>query len=148
MERKSRWFFGKVFGLWIAVGRRFGNCFSPAVVLEWHGFCLPHTAHGHARKALRAMRSGSYSRYSQGMIDGAIRLHQETLSKRNRLTNPAWLTLTIRTKDHTETRCYFYGFSGFGWNSEHIAKRFGKASDQDHGLCYFYNGLLGSHADV
>lgn len=29
--------FTKVFGVHIAIGRWFGNCFSPALVLEWHG---------------------------------------------------------------------------------------------------------------
>lgn len=31
------WIWEKVFGIQFAVGRWFGNCFSPAVVLEWKG---------------------------------------------------------------------------------------------------------------
>lgn len=34
----SVWVFEKVFGVYFAAGSWLGNCFQPAVVLEWHGW--------------------------------------------------------------------------------------------------------------
>jgi len=34
------------------------------------------------------------------------------------------------------------------WNSTHIAQAFGERKEMDWGTCYFYNGILGNHADV
>lgn len=42
MRRKDKWLYVKLFGLYIAIGRWFGNCFSPAIVLCWQGFSKPH----------------------------------------------------------------------------------------------------------
>lgn len=55
-------------------------------------------------------------------------------------------TLTLRFK-HKETVLHWYGWTT-GWNSEHIAMRYGKEHEADHGVCYFYKGWLGSHQSV
>jgi hypothetical protein len=82
--------FFKIFGLFIAVGRQFGNCFAPALVLEWYG-------------------------------------------------------VRRRVSSHSLTRRWFR----FGWNSEHIAQRFGKCEDHsNYGgpvEFYSYRGILGTH---
>lgn len=60
---------------------------------------------------------------------------------------PSRMTLTLRWGG-AETMCYWRGGLRFDWNSEHVARRFGKEIDADHGTRYQYNGILGYHVLV
>lgn len=55
---------------------------------------------------------------------------------------------TLRTRSHMETTVYFsrgsQRGSWFWWNSAHLARRFGTASEQDFGTVYFWRG----HCDL
>ena len=108
----GKWLYRRWFGVWFACGTWFGNCFSPAVVLEWSGRSKPFVS----------------------------RLNNKTCYA-------AWAILTLRFKG-AETRFYWRGRFRFDWASEHVARKWGEISDQDHGTCYFYKGWLGNHCDV
>lgn len=109
--RREQWFSEKFFGLHVAVGRWFGNCFSPAIVFEWHG-------------------------------------ERKSYEDRHGVTRyPAWMTITLRFR-HKETRIYWRGVDRWDWNSEHIARKWGKCSEQDFGDYYCYKGWLGTHQMV
>jgi hypothetical protein len=56
---------------------------------------------------------------------------------------PAKVTLTLRWK-HMETVIYWRGALRFSWNSAHLARRFGKATEQDFGTVYQW----GRHIDL
>ena len=116
--------FFKIFGLFIAVGRQFGNCFAPALVLEWYG-------------VRRRVSSHSLTRRPEALDQPEVFYH------------PAWAKFTIRTSSHAETVIYWRGWFRFGWNSEHIAQRFGKCEDHsNYGgpvEFYSYRGILGTH---
>jgi hypothetical protein len=47
-----------------------------------------------------------------------------------------------------ETSIYWRGAFRFFWNSEHIARRFGKEIEAPHGTCWQYSGWLGTHTYV
>tara|TARA_R110000822_G_scaffold110654_6_gene240949 strand:- start:3180 stop:3632 length:453 start_codon:yes stop_codon:yes gene_type:complete len=46
VKSKDKWFNVKVFGVWFAAGRWFGNCFCPAVVFVWSGRKTPFERNG------------------------------------------------------------------------------------------------------
>lgn len=55
-------------------------------------------------------------------------------------------TFTVRFNVGNE--CNFYFKHGFRWNWDLIARKFGKSHEAPHGTVYFYDGILGYHADV
>jgi hypothetical protein len=129
-------FFAKVFGLHIAVGKWFGNCFAPALVVEWHGVRSGEWRHATARRAV-AKYTGDANSY-----------WQKVLAEPNYYIMPSWATITLRTRNFAETKIRFRGWMGFSFDSEHIAEKFGKAVDAPHGTCYFYKGWMGNHSSL
>jgi len=67
---------------------------------------------------------------------------------RGKMVHGARWILTFRTAASTETRIYWRGGFRFDWNSAHIARRFGKAIEAEHGYCWQYQGWMGAHVDV
>lgn len=134
----STWIYQRVFGLWFAAGTFMGNCFSPAIVLVWHGMSKKRSSHAPPNL------EGKSERHRQLLQRG----YERRLAEPHRWNRAAWATLTLRWK-HAETRIYWRGWLFFDWNSEHIARRFGVFSDHsEHGgpcMVYTYRGWLGSH---
>jgi hypothetical protein len=59
----------------------------------------------------------------------------------------AKVILTLRWSG-AETIIYWRGGLLTDWNSEHIARKFGKEIDAPHGICFRYHGWLGNHHDI
>ena len=132
--------FFKIFGLFIAVGRQFGNCFAPALVLEWYG--VRRRVSSHARVNPPAGASAALVKRIEARL-------AEALAQPETFRYPAWAKFTIRTRSRAETVIYWRGWFRFDWNSEHIAQRFGKCEDHsNYGgpvEFYSYRGILGTH---
>lgn len=133
----STWIFERVFGVFFAVGTSFGNCFSPAIVLNWYGRCKPVSSH-------RGPTGERLAKVSEKHKEWILARFQEKLVSPELWSYPAWACLTLRW-GHAETRVYYRGWFRFDWSSEHVARRWGQISEQDHGTCYQYKGWLGQH---
>jgi hypothetical protein len=59
----------------------------------------------------------------------------------------AKIILTLRFGG-LETRIYWRGWFCVDWNSAHVARKFGKVIELDHGICWTYKGWLGNHQDI
>ena len=140
-KRRDAWFHEQIFGCWFSVGRWFGNCFSPAIVLTWHGFSRPKSSWERPAGLDRPTTSDSQRATIKRIWDRA-------LNKPEVWTFPSWACLIIRFR-RAETAIYWRGWFRFSWQSEHIAVRFGTYHDSDpmNGvpMHWTYNGWLGSH---
>jgi hypothetical protein len=126
----------RLFGLWIAFRRNFcGNCFSPALVFVWRG--VKERVSSHA--PIPQERLSSLNVELQGRL---LRRREERLAKPEEFSYPAWLEVTVRTKSGRETVIYWRGWFRFDWNSEHLAFRFGRVSEQDFGNVYQWRNHL------
>ena len=138
---RSTWIFEKVFGCYFAVGTWFGNCFSPAVVLLWHGMSKPLSSH-------HRMSDERLAKFSDRMRERYEKAYAERIAEPETFSHAAWAVLTIRF-DSMETRIYWRGWFRFDWNSDHIAYRWGKHHSPECGQHFpeywAYRGLLGSH---
>jgi len=146
-KRNDVWFYAQIMGLYVGVGRWFGNCFSPAIVFEWKGVHKGDWSHSRAKRqiAICEAKSGVWATATDAFRLSHIQYQKGQLAARNRFNMPTWAILTIRTQYSLETKFYFRGWAGMDYNSDHIAVKLGEVSTQDFGDTYFYKGLLGTH---
>ena len=136
----SIWFYERIFGVYFAAGTWLGNCFSPAVVLEWHGKQKPSSSHDPLNEERLEGRPAWW-------VERYRKYHAEKLAAPEVISYPAWASLTLRFKG-CSTRIYWRGWWRLDWDSEHIARKFGNLHEADHGDCWFYKGWLGNHQYV
>jgi len=65
--------------------------------------------------------------------------------KDGRKATPAWVSLTLRSRGG-ETTIYMHRLYKWWWNSEHIARRFGRVRECETHMWCEYQGLFGSHS--
>jgi hypothetical protein len=121
------WLFGQWLGVYWAVGRWFGNCFSPAVVVTWHGW----KAHAWLTLTLRGE-------------------HRETVFHVGRPLSPLFYRDNFTgalMRNHNRTRPIL---PRLWWNSEHLAYWFGEGrlAPNDDTVYTWKSRLLGSHSYV
>jgi hypothetical protein len=136
----SHWIFERVFGLWFAVGKQFGNCFSPALVLEWKGMRKRWSSH-------TPINPERFAQMSTSMQERMLKAQAKRMGEPLEWFYPAWAQLTYRS-NHRETRLYWRGWLRFDLHSDHIAEWWGEPHDAPHGTVWTYRGLLGSHQSV
>jgi len=129
--------FQRVFGIWFVISKQIGNCFSPAIVLNWSGRTKAHSSHA----PINEQRLASFTPSCQHLM--RIR-HQEKMARPEVISRAAWGSMTFRFSNK-ETVIYWRGWFRFDWNSEHIAARYGKKFAAYHGTVFNYKGWLGSH---
>ena len=104
----------QICGVWFGCNV-FGNCFNPAVVLDFND-------------------SPNAGKKMIGKISGE-KTH-------------IWKASLIIRSSWRETKIYWRGGLVFDWNSEHLAVRFGKHYEADHGrVSIFKSRILGRHVD-
>ncbi len=136
--------FVKVLGLYIAIGRFLGNCFSPAIAITFVGRILPYRPCVGMRERL--------SKQIGLVREVAERKLNDPKDSCHRLFFPAFATIVFRFR-RAETTIHLRLW-GTNWNSEHLARRFGNASEQDFGTTYFWKPpsavrwVIGSHMRV
>jgi hypothetical protein len=115
------WLYARLFGITFAIGRYFGNCFWPALVL---------TKDRRSPLTL-TVRTGP------GL---------ETTFCLGRLTTPPFgldaSGKLVRNEKRTTT-----WLPRLWWHSTHVARRFGTAREAPHGTIWQYRGWLGNHVD-
>ena len=139
---KDQLIYKKIFGIYIAIGRFFGNCFAPAIVLEWHGAVKPSSSHS-------PLSEERLSHLSPRAAQGVRERHAKRLAEPEVFNYPAWATLTLRTvRGHLETTLYWRGWFRLDGNSEHLAYHFGTHHETDFGGYEQYKGILGTHTNM
>lgn len=107
------------------------------VSITWHGRQKPVSSH-------KPVSEERLANMSEGMRERVLERKRAAQAMPEVFHYPSWATIQIGLG----TTIYWRGGLRFDWNSEYIARKFGEEFDAPHGLCYQYQGILGTHHDI